>query len=218
MDRTPAILFTMNRAFLRDRGSTARLRAQSEHLEERADALGIDLGRIEYVGRGKGERGVYVSEKSDLVKRFFRRYGIRSGCVALADGGAAFKDGSRSILTEMGFDRHVVYPSAVHAFLSPNDNSLHGAAKRAWREMDLDWHDDVASSLELLALIDRHTSKVRDYFTRNLQLGARMPSMVGIQAIINIAAGSRSAFHQDCFRTYNIHMAQDARGGVPSAP
>ena len=90
---------------------------------------------------------MYVSSKPDLVRRFFKRHGVGRNVVVLSGDENAFKEGSRSIMAGLGFERHAVYPSAVHAYLSPKDSNHSGAAKRAWREMDLGWSDGVASSL-----------------------------------------------------------------------
>ena len=106
----------------------------------------------------------------------------------------------------------------MHAFLSPYDSNLFGAAKRAWRQMDLDWEDNVRSSLALLALIDRGSGRADVLFTRNLQVGMHRPSMVGVCGVIAEGASDQSRFHKRSLRKYHIFMGQDARGHRPSTP
>ena len=62
----------------------------------------------------------------------------------------------------------MAYPAAVHQYLSPNDNKLHGV-KEQWRSEFYKLKNDVDLSLRLMQLLDeRCMSKSRDYFTDNL--------------------------------------------------
>ena len=47
----------------------------------------------------------------------------------LSDGGNAFFDQKNDVLLDLGFGTHGIYTSAVHQYMSPNDNRLHGTSK-----------------------------------------------------------------------------------------
>ena len=89
--------------------------------------------------------------------------------LCLSDNGNSFFPAGASVLSELGFRQHITYPSAVHQFLSPNDNRLHGTAKAAWRASRVDHSDDVDSSVLLLHLLDQQTTQHSSHwFERNL--------------------------------------------------
>jgi hypothetical protein len=89
--------------------------------------------------------------------------------VVFSDNGKSFFPGGASALEPLGFTKHVAYPAPVHPYLSPNDNRLHGTAKRSWRESGVDFKDDVQSSLLLLNHLDVDTSKHgAEWFRRNI--------------------------------------------------
>ena len=92
-----------------------------------------------YVGTPTGEKRTYVSESAELLRRFFAKYEVEDGCVALSDNGNSLFPKGQSILLDLGFDLHVPYPAAVHQYLSPNDNHLHGTAKTQWRCSGVDF-------------------------------------------------------------------------------
>ena len=165
-NRTPAVLFTYNSAFRTDRKRTARRTEMHEHLEREANRHHVDLGRIVYVGKKTGETRTFVQESDDLVKSFFMYYQVPENTVILSDCGHAFAGG---VLKALGFLRHAQYPPAVHQYLSPNDNNLHGAAKQLWRQSGVDFRDDVPSSLLLLKLLDEQAATYsKSWFDRNM--------------------------------------------------
>ena len=165
-NRTPSVLFTYNSAFRTDRNPTARRAEIYKHLEREASRLQIDFNRIVYVGDKTGETRTFVQESDDLLKSFFTYYQVPEGAVVLSDSGNAFGSG---VLEALGFSRHAQYPPAVHQYLSPNDNNLHGAAKQLWRQSGVDFRDDVSSSLLLLKFLDEQTvSHSRSWFDRNM--------------------------------------------------
>ena len=153
-NRTPSVLFTYNSAFRTDRNPTARRTEIYKHLVREANRLQIDFDRIVYVGDKTGETRTFVQESDDLLKSFFTYYRVPEGAVVLSDSGNAVGSG---VLEALGFSRHAKYPPAVHQYLSPNDNNLHGAAKQLWRQSGVDFRDDVSSSLLLLKLLDEQT-------------------------------------------------------------
>lgn len=116
------------------------------------------------------------------------------------------------MLEDLGFKMHVKYPAPVHAFLSPNDNGLHGPAKRRWFENRDDFTDDIAASVELLHELDAATAGVKDAFTRNFQLDGRV-SFKAAKALICGGSNNRNNWshrHRECLAAYCAHM------GVPA--
>lgn len=166
INRTPSVLFTYNSAFRTDRTPTARRTEISKHLEREADRLQIKLARIVYIGKRTGETRTFVQESDGLLKSFFRYYEVPEETLILSDCGNALGGG---VLEDLGFSRHGQYPPAVHQYLSPNDNNLHGSAKQLWRQSEVDFRDDVSSSLLLLQHLDEQTTAhSRSWFDRNM--------------------------------------------------
>ena len=116
----------------------------------------------------------YVPESSKLVRTFFGMCKeMPKGCTVFTDGGRALKEGSKDVIKELGFADHQMYPSEVHAFLSPNEHGLHGPAKRQWLERFESFTDDVEASICLLRLLSDGMMKSKEYFSRNLCLPPR---------------------------------------------
>jgi transposase len=203
-NRTPSVLFTYNSAFRTDRNPTARRTEIVKHLEREANRLQIDLDRIVYVGAKTGETRTFVQESSDLLKSFFTYYRVPEGSVALSDYGSAFSGG---VLDALGFSRHVQYPPAVHQYLSPNDNNLHGAAKQLWRQSGVDFCDDVSSSLLLLQRLDAQTvAHSRSWFEHNmLNL-----TEDGAASLISGAGERASDLSRERIRAYRAFVGEDA--------
>lgn len=153
------MLFTYNKDFRSDRAK--------QILRE----LNIDEGRVVVLDQPKGARKVYATECADFVSTFFALHTVNKDDHIMSDGGGSFKVGNISIFEDLGYDRHVVYPAAVHQFLSPNDNRLHGVAKQRWRSAKIDFSDDVVSSLRLLSELDKMERQlVKQWFNINFQL------------------------------------------------
>ena len=169
VNRTPSVLLTYNPAFRLDRNPTSRREEQREHLLTVTRELQADLSQIANVGNPSNEHRVYVAETDTLVQKFVERYPIEEGCIALTDNGHAFFSGGNSVLTKIGFGRHIAYPASVHQILSPNDNHLHGVAKRRWKSQQNDFLDDVRSSVTPLHYLDEETTKhAKTFFDRNI--------------------------------------------------
>jgi len=121
----------------------------------------------------------------------------------LSDLGGSFVDQGKSVLLDLGFQKHACYPAAVHQYLSPNDNRLHGTAKKVWRESDIDYKDDVKSCIFLLRRLDNdiHTQS-RMWFDRNmLQLKES-----DVEGLIGSAGGKFSNLHKSWLRVYRVRM------------
>lgn len=202
-NRTPSVLFTYNNAFRTDRSPTARRTGICKHLEREANRLEIDFDRIVYVGDKRGETRTFVQESDDLLKSFFMYYDVPEGAVILSDCGNAFDGG---ILEALGFSRHAQYPPAVHQYLSPNDNNLHGAAKQLWRQSGVDFRDDVSSSLLLLKFLDEQTvAHSRSWFDRNLLKLTKD----GAASLISGGGEKVSDLSRERLRAYRVFAGED---------
>ena len=197
------MLFTYNPAFRQDRRSTARRAALVQHFDDCLNEKGIDVKRIVYVGEEKGESRSYVSESPALPRYFFGHYKVPKRAVILSDLGGSFVDQGKSVLLDLGFQKHAYYPAAVHQYLSPNDNRLHGTAKKVWRESDIDYKDDVKSCIFLLHRLDNdiHTQS-RMWFDRNMiELKES-----DVEGLIGSAGGKFSNLHKSWLREYRVWM------------
>jgi transposase len=217
-NRTPAMLFTYDQRFRKDRSPTEKRKAEVTYLDECLTRYKIGAKRIVYVGKEKGENRKFVAESADLVRRFFETYGVGKDCTVLSDNGNAFKDGGVDIFDALGFKQHRCYPAAVHQYLSPNDNRLHGAAKKAWTESLVDFSDDVLACCYLLNLLDWCNKDVRKWFDTNLQLKEEESTLEKIDALIKGERVSESEYFKECLREYRIFTGQDARGKEPDIP
>ena len=113
----------------------------------------------------------YARESVQQVTDFFQLYGIDNNHHILSDGGASFKKKSESIFDDLPFRKAEVYPAAIHQYLSPNDNRLHGVAKARWRAKVTNWKDDVRNTLLLMKeLDDVGQDQIKQWFETNLQL------------------------------------------------
>ena len=209
------MLFTYNPQFRQDRKPTARRDAQTQHLTDCLKPHGIDPDRIAYVGNEKKETRKFVRESPELLRLFFDNYGIRKNCTILSDNGNSFFEDGESVLKKIGFQDHRCYPAAVHQYLSPNDNHLHGTAKQKWRNQKIDYTDDVDSCMYLLQQLDVDTvAHSAHWFAKNmLEL-----SHDTIDTLIRFGNPQHSMTHQTWLRSYRIWMGVDARGKLPDVP
>ena len=111
-------------------------------------------------------------------------YAIEKDCTVLSDNGNAFKDDGVDIFDALGFKLHRSFPAAVHQYLSPNDNRLHGAAKKAWIEAMVDFSDDVLAWCYLTNHLDWCNKDVCGWFDVNLQLKEEKPTLKRVEALI----------------------------------
>lgn len=211
-NRTPPLLFTYNQEFRRDRKRTARRDAQVGHVDECLERHHIDASRVVYVGVEKGEGRTYVSESAALLRHFFVLYGVAKGAVALSDNGKSFFEQGESVLAQLGFQHHVCYPAAVHQYLSPNDNRLHGTAKQRWRQSGVDHNDDVESSLTLLEYLDRDIVAHSARWWRQNMIGLEES---GVAGLVEGRSKVWSHVHKRWLYEYRIWAGVDGRGGQP---
>lgn len=169
VNRTPAVLFTYNGRFRLDRVGRKQWVGDKEWLLHCMEHYEIDVSRVVYMGKPQNESRVFMYENTELVHRFFHIYPIVPSAIALSDNGNAFFPKGKSVLDEVGLCKHVPYPAAVHQYLSPNDNRLHGTAKQSWRVSGVDFTDDVSASLSLLNLLDvDQQTHGKTWFGRNI--------------------------------------------------
>ena len=139
---------------------------------------------------------------------FFRLYNSLQDNIVFSDGGNSFKEKCASVLEALGFT-HEVYPAAVHQYLSPHDNKLHGTAKRSWRTACHDFTDDVYCSIKLLHLLDRDTvAHSKTWFDRNILKLDR-------DSVAELIGGRQAQQSADirvkCERAYKISRGMDMR-------
>ena len=130
--------------------------------------------------------------------------------IILSDQGCAFKEKGKDVLLDIGFGKHLTYPPAVHQFFSPNDNCLHGSAKRSWRTQDIDFEDDVLASLDLMYRLDFCIKDVKHWFNKNMQLDLNNPSeeqrLERLKNIINPTEIKNGEYYIQCKEEYKIFM------------
>jgi len=112
-------------------------------------------------------------------------------------------------LEELGFQQHESYPPAVHHYLSPNDNRLHGTAKQNWRHSGTDFTDDVESSLRLLKQLDCDIcDNGKDWWNRNmLELTDK-----SVEDLITGTAKRRAELNKKRLQDYRVFMGDEASG------
>lgn len=215
LNRTPPILYTYNPVFRRDRNPTERREAQIEHLNECFRRYGITAERVVYIGKDKGEKEHYAKECPELVRLFFETYQVGTDVTVLSDNGNSFFENGESVITQLGFEKHIFYPADVHQYLSPNDNRLHGTAKQAWRAGSSNYSDDIESCLSLLYYLDRDiVAHSQHWFDKNmLSLGESE-----VANLVSARGPKFSHLHKGWLRAYRIFMGEDARGLMPKLP
>jgi transposase len=199
INRTPPMLFTYNPGFRRDRSTTVRRATLVQHFDDCLQEMDIDIERVVYMGKKRGESRFYVAESPELLRIFFSHNTIPKQAVILSDLGGSFFEQGKSILLDLGFQKHICYPAAVHQYLSPNDNRLHGTAKKIWRESNIDHKDDVRSSLFLLHCLDNDIqTHSRIWFDRNMiQLNKSE-----LEKLVGSLGGKFSKLHKSWLNKY----------------
>ena len=205
-NRTPPVLFTHNGKFRRDRVGRKAWIEEKRWLDECLRDFDIEPWRVVYIGKDKNETRLYASESAGLLQCFFELYEIPDNVVVFSDNGSSFFPGGKSALEPLGFTKHVPYPAPVHQYLSPNDNRLHGTAKRSWRESGVDFKDDVQSSLLLLNHLDVDTSKHgAEWFRRNIKALTQETAL----ELISGRGGKGAEIDHDRRYAYRVFMGLD---------
>jgi len=205
-NRTPPVLFTYNGRFRFNRGNRAAWQDEQRHLEECLERFDIDRERVIYVGAEKKETRLYVPESSDLLRQFLELYKVPEGAIVFSDNNRSTK----GVLTVLGFAKHVFYPAPVHHYLSPNDNRLHGTAKKSWHASQVDFKDDVESSLLLLNHLDSDIKAYSEHWFRQNIMELTEESA---REIISGRRGKGGKVDAERRHAYRIFAGLDARGG-----
>ena len=113
------------------------------------------------------------------------------------------------VLLTLGFQKHLCYPAAVHQYLSPNDNRLHGTAKQSWRMSGIDTKDDVESCLYLLARLDYATCSYSQHWFDQNMLSLKKSDL---ESMIGAAGRKFSDLHKSWLHVYRVWMGMDPNG------
>lgn len=216
-NRTPCLLFTYNPQFRLDRPATPRRSDQKQYFLDKCTEHKVSSKRVIFLGKSKGETRTYVAETGDLVRKFFAKYGINEDVVVLSDNGNAFFDGQQSIIESLGFKQHLCYPAAVHQWLSPNDNRLHGSAKARWRSpaARVDFSDDVDSCMTLMRFLDLETAKnSRSWFNTNMMKATQSTT----ERLITGATSTSSKYRKQAIREWQRSQGIDPRNDLSDKP
>lgn len=207
------IVFTRNSAFdLDPKKTTGRLK-KLKYLRQRQRSWGVKDTQICFVA-GKG--GFWREDKW-MTAEFFQRQKIPRGAVLLSDGAKFLAKDGVKLLEQLGADHHEVFPSAVHQYLSVNDNKWHGVAKQRWREIGLNWKDDVNATLALLhCLSEVPQSQIDSWWEANMGLSKGGMSFDEALAAVGgekIRLINGSDHYQACLSEYNAYRApRQSRG------
>ena len=155
--QSPSMCFTFNKKFVRKAGRSVAARKHNEALKLLYKDYDIDGRRIFLIPQEHSNSKKFVREAGWMVPQMLNNYQIRCRDFHTDNGAALFPKG-KSAVTPLGFN-HFTSPPAIHQYVSPNDNSLHGVAKRLWRTERRDFSNDVESTLHLMHLLDSKSSK-----------------------------------------------------------
>jgi len=205
------VLFIYNQEFRFYGKETPRRNIQLAQLNTALDTFGVDPRRIVYVEEQKGEGRCYDAESPNPVRLFFWPQEVSLIWTVLSDNGNSFKEDGKDIFLQLGFGIHEPYQPAAHQYLYSNDNKLHGAAKQKWRQMRLEFTDDVTSSIALLRCMDDCSESVLTWFDRNLQICAPTPKLNEFRNIIQGVPIGKNQFARQCLQLY-----KDFSDGEPS--
>src|SRR3989338_6634461 len=212
VNRTSSVMFTLNprmnleRTLPKSDGPVRQaIERDSQYMKQTLEDHAV---LPERVGADTKETQCFVSEGPDLARLFFRLYDSLQDNIVFSDGGNSSKEKGASVLEALRFT-HEVYPAAVHQYLSPNDNKLHGRAKRSWRTAFHDFTYDVYCSIKLLHLLNRDTlAHSKTWFDRNILKLDR-------DSVAELIGGKQAQKSADirvkCERAYKIFQGMDMR-------
>ncbi len=156
----------------------------------------------------------------------------RTSVIILSDEGSAFKEGQKSVLTELGFKQHITYPPPVHQYLSVNDNNYHGHAKCKHRAMHRRKVSDVTWSLSLMrCLYDVKPKVISSWWDRNFLKGKSELHQDDALALVGFPISSEETEYEKLYinfsenqktstkiRTYeNVEVPVELRTGLDGA-
>ena len=204
----PTILYTSNAIFDRARKQTARRIKQLAYIDKLLEKYKIEPWRIVYKGAPHGKKRKFVVPASAaLVEEFLDKFDVDFDSIILSDGGNEFKK-----LGELGFRRHIRYDAAIHQWLSPNDNRLHGSGKKIWRELGIDYSDDPLALITFLWSLDEVMGNVSKWFNNNLQLDRLAPHVEAVADLIRGHNVEADGLYDECRWEYRFVAGLDPRG------
>ena len=115
-------------------------------------------------------------------------------------------------LGELGFRRHIRYDAAIHQWLSPNDNRLHGSGKKIWLELGIDYSDDPLALITFLWSLDEVMGNVSKWFNDNLQLDRLAPHVEAVADLIRGHNVEADGLYDECRWEYRFVAGLDPRG------
>jgi len=171
--------------------------------------------RIIYCGTSTGESKTYCAESPSFVRRFFDLYPFLNSAIKIfTDDGNCFMENGEDVLAQMGFKDRIVYAPVFHHYASPNDNSVHGDAKKKWHEMFHDFTDDVTTSIALMSYIDKASKMAGLYFHRNLQFGSPYGSQVVRADVEKVCHSTFTDLSLRRLIAYRMFEGVDGRGSM----
>lgn len=214
-NRTPAVLFTHNPKFRKWDTITTNRAKNAQELALCLVKYSIDRPRIVYIKPSSTGSKTYVKESPELLRKFFSIYQLPHKKTIFSDKGNAFVDNQSDVLTELGFENHRTYPPPVHHCLSPNDNMLHGAAKKIWREKCKSFEDDLDASCLLLNLLDQQTIlHSKTWFDRNMFKVTEL----GVEEVFHECSEEKLAWIEYCKNLYYDSQGADLHVGQEKIP
>jgi len=166
-------------------------RHQQDTLEKALEEFNVSPSQIVYLPDTKD---LYVAESRAVLEVFLERNKnvlMEKNPLIFRDGGPAFgSEKSGFPLANYHCIAEIQYPSAVHQWISPNDQTYHGRAKEKWRQCPDYAKDELRSSLSLLHFLNEefesgHSQAVQDDFSKNFWLVLERPlSRADIEASV----------------------------------
>ena len=180
-------------------------RATIERVDAELHQRGLSRDDIHYVKpTGKQKNSKFCREHVDLVKFIIDARKIpKENTLIFYDSGTCYSKGSQSIWVDEGFEHSIEFPPCVHQLLSVNDNNAHGWAKEKWRDLNIDWKDDVVATLELLRLLKEYPpASVRKDWRRNFLLQQELDIETIKENIPSFQVTLSSGFYETCRLEY----------------
>ena len=225
VNRTKPVLFTYDKRFRTAPPNTTRRRELHQRLMACLEENGLTADQVVVLPGNK----TFVRESPAILRSYLAMVQIPVGCRVLHDCGRAFFEKGESVIEQCCNVQTATYPPAIHHYLSPNDNRLHGAAKGKWRGIcaELGWGKDkvVEGDTFLLGVLTRASSQaICGYFQRNILWARGTPTLRRCKAWLSLMGKGRivqNRYFGSCTRSYRrftSHYMLRRRMSRPSHP
>lgn len=217
VNRTPAMAFTNNPAFIKDRRGKGVPIDNEKKRKSAFSEFGIDEGRVVYMEGKKNKSGNvkhYAYETLEMVDIFFESFKkdiFSNGKFIFSDEAKMFSKLDSGYFLKYGFEKWIKYPAAVHHYFSPNDNGVHGPAKSRWRNSSIDKNDDLRNTCYFLLVIDSCTPYAKGAFEDNLQLSGSYPSRESMRRLVFGKHFKKYSFYHNCVYDYKLWSGEDTK-------